>query len=67
MGGMSSVVKVRKEQPAGDYKDPGWFKHPPGTVDYEFTGALPHPARPKAETEVMVRKPGAGSSQHKEH
>ena len=31
MGGMFSVLKVRKEQKPGDYSDPGWFKHPPGT------------------------------------
>ncbi len=71
MGGMFSVVKVRASQKAGDYKDPGWFKHPPGTVAHEFTGALAEPARFKAEaadsmkaagkpaqaTEVRVRKP----------
>ena len=28
---------------AGDYKDPGWYKHPPGEVAYEFTGALAGP------------------------
>ena len=30
MGGMFSVVKVRRDQPRGDYSDPGWYKHPPG-------------------------------------
>jgi len=49
MGGMFSVVKVRRDQKPGDYSDPGWFKHPPGTVAWEFTGALPEPARFKAE------------------
>ena len=29
MGGMFSVVKVRKDQKPGDYKDPGWYKHHP--------------------------------------
>jgi len=24
-----------------DYRDPGWFKHPKGTVAYEYTGKLP--------------------------
>ena len=28
MGGMFSMVKVRKDQKPGDYKDPGWFTHP---------------------------------------
>ena len=32
MGGMFALVKVRKDQPKGDYSDPGWFKHPSGTV-----------------------------------
>jgi hypothetical protein len=45
MGGMFSVVKVRKEQKPGDYSDPGWYQHPPGTVSYEWTGALPEVAR----------------------
>jgi hypothetical protein len=77
MGGMFSVLKVRKEQKPGDYKDPGWFKHPAGTVAYEWKGALAEPARFKAEgvgsmppvakpatpTEVRVRKP-SGHSGH---
>jgi uncharacterized cupredoxin-like copper-binding protein len=41
MGGMFSVLKVRKDQKRGDYSDPGWYQHPPGTVAYEFTGACP--------------------------
>ena len=71
MGGMFSMVKVRKDQKAGDYKDPGWYKHPPGTVAYEWTGALADPARsgskggqsmkaqnmPTKEVEVQIRKP----------
>ena len=37
---MFTVCKVRQ---AGrhDYRDPGWFKHPKGTVAYEYTGELP--------------------------
>jgi hypothetical protein len=71
MGGMFSVIKVRRDQKPGDYADPGWFKHPPGTVAYEWTGQLAEPARsndagrsamPRADkgatpTEVQVRKP----------
>lgn len=41
MGGMFSVFKVRKDQKPGDYQDPGWFKHPAGTVAYEWKGDMP--------------------------
>ena len=71
MGGMFSVVKVRKDQKPGDYKDPGWFRHPKGTVAYEYDGPVAdaprQPADPHAgvrhgthaapEVEVQVRKP----------
>lgn len=35
MGGMFTVLKVRKNQARGDYSDPGWYDYPPGTVAYE--------------------------------
>ena len=38
MGGMFTVVKVRPGLAASDYKDPGWYQHPEGTVAYEWTG-----------------------------
>ncbi|CEJ14114.1 Copper resistance protein A precursor [bacterium YEK0313] len=41
MGGMFTVMKVREGLAAGDYKDPGWYQHPPGTVAYEWQGAPP--------------------------
>ena len=80
MGGMFSVLKVRKDQGPGDYKDPGWFKHPEGSVAYEWTGALPEPKRtesagahmmtpqnmPAKNIEVQVRKP-QGKSKHADH
>lgn len=36
MGGMFTLVKVRKDQKPGDYKDPGWYSHPKGSVAYEL-------------------------------
>ena len=70
MGGMFTVLKVRKDQKPGDYKDPGWYKHPAGTVAYEWQGELPPAERtssvgsqsmPAANTtmnmEMTVRKP----------
>jgi hypothetical protein len=32
MGGMFTIVKVRDEDIGDENKDPGWYKHPPGTV-----------------------------------
>ena len=78
MGGMFSVVKVRKDQKPGDYSNPGWFKHPKGTVAYELDGPVPEGPRqqgagaaampvqnmPAKNIEVQVRKPGAGHAGH---
>ncbi|WP_439498852.1 multicopper oxidase family protein [Bosea sp. (in: a-proteobacteria)] len=38
MGGMFSVVKVREGLAKGDYKDPGPYKNPEGTVAFEYKG-----------------------------
>ena len=32
MGGMFTMIKVRDDQRAGDYSDPGWFNAPAGTT-----------------------------------
>ena len=45
MGGMFSVVKVREGLSSTDYADPGWYKHPEGTVAYEWTGDVPEPVK----------------------
>jgi FtsP/CotA-like multicopper oxidase with cupredoxin domain len=60
MGGMFTVLKVRKEQKRGDYTDPGWYRHPAGTVAYEWTGELAEPARSSsAGGKLMPVKQGA--------
>ena len=38
MGGMFTVMKVRRDLPRNSYADPGWYKHPKSTVAYEYTG-----------------------------
>ena len=35
MGGMFTLVKIRKDQKPGDYRDPGWYQHPQGSVAQE--------------------------------
>jgi hypothetical protein len=61
MGGMFSVVKVREGLAKNDYKDPGWFKHPQGTIAREWTGSAPVAARAAQgaapEHELRARKP----------
>jgi hypothetical protein len=66
MGGMFTVVKVREGLARNDYKDPGWYQHPQGTVAYEWNGAAPAPARAQPaggsaqasrDRELRARKP----------
>ncbi|MDP1989754.1 MAG: copper oxidase [Syntrophales bacterium] len=38
MGGMFTVVKVREGLARDDYRDPGWYGHPPGSRAYELQG-----------------------------
>ena len=70
MGGMFSMLKVRKDQKRGDYSDPGWFKQPQSSQAYEWTGApLAEPVRAKgspanAAADIVVRKP---EGHHHEH
>jgi FtsP/CotA-like multicopper oxidase with cupredoxin domain len=49
MGGMFTVVKVREDQPPGDYTDPGPYRHPPGSVAWEWTGEPQAGQPPPAE------------------
>lgn len=80
MGGMFTVLKVRADKKPGDYSDSGWYKHPPGTVAYEFTGNLPPAPRAanvsgvgsmpstaagdKKLVEVQVYRPKSGHAGH---
>jgi manganese oxidase len=71
MGGMFTVVKVREGLARDDYKDPGWFKHPPGTVAYEWTGEAPQAPRAsreggndKGDTKLKAVKPDGHGGHH---
>jgi FtsP/CotA-like multicopper oxidase with cupredoxin domain len=71
MGGMFTLLKVRRNQRPGDYRDPGWFRHPAGTVAREVPGdsapPAPSPATPPAAgaPDASVRKPsGHGGHAH---
>jgi hypothetical protein len=61
MGGMFSVVKVRAGLARNDYKDPGWYQHPQGTVAYELqdtgTRQTEVPRAPAAATKQIKGQP----------
>jgi len=66
MGGMFTTVKVRQGLAKDDYKDPGFYKHPKGTVAHEVTNDLPPISRAAPDkldegVEVKVRKPSVHS------
>ncbi len=75
MGGMFTLLKVRRDQKPGDYRDPGWFKHPAGTVAREVPNSDIANAPPAARNtppatqgnspDATVRKPsGHGAHNH---
>jgi len=70
MGGMFSVVKVRRDQAPGDYSNPEWFNHPDGSVAREVeapeevsrtevhgSGSMNLVENPEKAIEVRVQKP----------
>jgi FtsP/CotA-like multicopper oxidase with cupredoxin domain len=69
MGGMFTVLKVREGLARNDYKDPGWYRHPKGTVAHEWTGELPPAPRapgapPARPAEAMDVKRDGGDMHH---
>jgi FtsP/CotA-like multicopper oxidase with cupredoxin domain len=64
MGGMFTVVKIRADLASNDYRDPGPYRHPEGTVAYEFKGTVDLPPRSensavdKPDVERATVKPG---------
>ena len=46
MGGMFTLMKIREGLAANDYKNPGDYQHPQGTVAYEVaSSSAPAPER----------------------
>jgi manganese oxidase len=82
MGGMFTMLKVRKDKARGDYSDSGWYKSPAHEVASEWTGVVPEVPRqkevvaapsgtttkPKRDFEVQIRKPKpAAGGGHSNH
>jgi manganese oxidase len=49
MGGMFTVMKIRADLAHGDYRDPGWYRAPAGSVAYLWTGEPPPAERGNAD------------------
>ena len=67
MGGMFTTVKVRQGLARDDYKDPGWYQQPTGTVAHEWAGAPPATARAPEATataDEQVLKVVKGGQNH---
>jgi hypothetical protein len=41
MGGMFTVMKIRPDLAPHDYRDPGWYRAPAGSVAYPWKGEAP--------------------------
>jgi hypothetical protein len=57
MGGMFTVMKIRADLAHGDYRDPGWYHAPAGSVAYLWTGEPPPADREPDEPALQVHKP----------
>jgi FtsP/CotA-like multicopper oxidase with cupredoxin domain len=63
MGGMFTVMKIRAGLAPDDYKDPGAYRHPEGTVAYAVAGA----GSPAPTQDGPRSTPGGPAANHKEH
>jgi FtsP/CotA-like multicopper oxidase with cupredoxin domain len=70
MGGMFTVIKVRDDLAPGDFRDPGWYRNPPGSVarrvssDPDFGAPVRAPALAPA---TPAPGPTPGGDSHSGH
>ena len=66
MGGMFTAVKVREGLAKGDYKDPGPYRNPAGTVAYEWKGESMNPQRAPSSRMTELNPLTGRSTGHRE-
>ncbi len=59
MGGMFTVVKIREGLARDDYKDPGPYKFPQGTVAYEIDAPPSEAPRPTGPKDKPTKEQGS--------
>jgi hypothetical protein len=69
MGGMFTVMKIREGMARDDYRDPGPYKFPKGTVAWEIEAPAAEPARQGKPAGIpkegeMKAKPGMKGMKH---
>ena len=67
MGGMFALIKVREDLAANDYRDPGYYAHPAGTVAHEVGNDGPDAPKKGGAAEAMppgTRSAGGGHGHH---
>lgn len=73
MGGMFTVLKVRDDLARDDYRDPGWYQHPAGSVaqrvssDPEFGNPVRYRGAAAAESVPAPAKPVMPDMSHGSH
>jgi len=67
MGGMFTLMKIREGLAPNDYKDPGAYKHPPGTVAFEIETPSTSPPRQTGPAMPPAAKAIKPSNTHKGH
>jgi hypothetical protein len=56
-------MKIRADLKAGDYRDPGWYEAPAGSVAYPYDGEAPPAVRDatalqdQGKVQLRVKKP----------
>ena len=66
MGGMFALIKVREDLAANDYRDPGQYQHPAGSVAHEVgtEGDAPGTGGPRDAMPPGVGSAGGGRRHH---
>jgi manganese oxidase len=59
MGGMFTVMKIREGLARDDYRDPGPYKFPKGTVAYEIDAPQSEPPRQPGAKDKTTKDKGA--------
>jgi hypothetical protein len=67
MGGMFALIKVREDLAANDYRDPGQYQHPAGTVAHEVGTEGANTPEKGGAADAMSPAAGSAGGAHMHH